>query len=485
MKDKQLIHIVFEKVIDQMDTFIGDDQSCYVTATVAQHQETLAVGSDECNRLFQMVCYNTTKELLNRNCVREVSELVQAHTQVAQEENRVFNRTASYGGNTYLDKGDKDWQVIEVSEGKGFKTLSLPPDGLKFVRAKGMKSLPTPEKGGSLDQLKKYLKLRNESQWYLIVVWILAALHPLGPYMLLVINGGAGSAKTTVSRLLRDLIDPNIAPLRSLPRGERDLFIAAKNSWLMAVDNISFLSDEMSDAFCRLATRAAFITRKLRTDSQEQIFDVCRPALFNGIQEFCFRTDFLDRAVQINLERISDKDRKRSQDVEQSFESEKSLIFGALLDALSLTMAEIPNVSPGSLPRMADFGVFALAVEKALHWPDGSVMNAYDKMRRNANEAVLESCPYVDLVLDLAQKGWKGSAAELMDKMERKYCEDVFRKKGFPKGLPQLSGQLTRLAPAFRTKNVDIQTGKTSGTGSERYIALDIFDGEKFAGDVI
>jgi hypothetical protein len=55
----------------------------------------------------------------------------------------------------------------------------------------------------------------------------------------LVLSGEQGSAKSTFSTLLRELVDPNTAPLRALPREDRDLFIAASNGHVLAFDNVS------------------------------------------------------------------------------------------------------------------------------------------------------------------------------------------------------------------------------------------------------
>jgi hypothetical protein len=63
----------------------------------------------------------------------------------------------------------------------------------------------------------------------LIVAWLLAALRPTGPYPLLAILVEQGSAKTVLSKLLRAQVDPNVAPVRALPREERELMISAKN----------------------------------------------------------------------------------------------------------------------------------------------------------------------------------------------------------------------------------------------------------------
>src|SRR5450432_2730281 len=60
-----------------------------------------------------------------------------------------------------------------------------------------------------------------------VASWLLATFNPRGPYPILLLQGEAGSAKSTTSRVLRELIDPNTSPLRSEPRGNRELMIAA------------------------------------------------------------------------------------------------------------------------------------------------------------------------------------------------------------------------------------------------------------------
>jgi len=99
-----------------------------------------------------------------------------------------------------------------------------------------------------------------------------------GPYPLLAISGEQGSAKTVLSKLLKDLIDPNAAPVRSLSREERELMIAANNGYLLAFDNVSGLSVWLSDALCRLASGGSFAVRQLYTDDEEILFQACRAA---------------------------------------------------------------------------------------------------------------------------------------------------------------------------------------------------------------
>ena len=72
---------------------------------------------------------------------------------------------------------------------------------------------------------------------------------PVGPYPILVIHGEQGSAKSTITRVARHLIDPHESPLLAMPNTPRDLVITAYNGWVLALDNISHLP-RLADALC-------------------------------------------------------------------------------------------------------------------------------------------------------------------------------------------------------------------------------------------
>jgi hypothetical protein len=115
--------------------------------------------------------------------------------------------------------------------------------------------------------LHPFLNIQSREDLVLVASWLLGALQHLGPFPLLAIAGEQGSAKTVLSKVLRALIDPNLAPVRALPREERDLMIAANNGHVLAFDNLSNLPGWLSDALCRLASGGSFALRQLYTDA--------------------------------------------------------------------------------------------------------------------------------------------------------------------------------------------------------------------------
>src|SRR5262249_46056133 len=135
-------------------------------------------------------------------------------------------RVAGLGGRVYVDLADDAWCAVEIDAG-GWRVVGAPP--VRFRRAKGMLPLPAPEPGGSVADLRALVNVSDED-WPLLLAWLVAALRPSGPFPVLKLLGEQGSAKTTLARVLRALVDPNSAPVRSAPRSDRDLMIAANNA---------------------------------------------------------------------------------------------------------------------------------------------------------------------------------------------------------------------------------------------------------------
>src|SRR5204863_1389024 len=164
-----------------------------------------------------------------------------------------------------------------------------------------------------------FLNLPSRNDFVLIVAWLLAALPAGGPYPLLAISGEQGSAKTVLSKLLKALIDPNAAPVRSLSREERELMIAANNGYLLAFDNLSGLPHWLSDALCRLASGGSFAVRRLYTDDEEVLFQAARPIVLNSIDDIIARADLADRAIFLSLGPIGKVQRRSEAELWREF----------------------------------------------------------------------------------------------------------------------------------------------------------------------
>jgi hypothetical protein len=329
-----------------------------------------------------------------------------------------------------------------------------------------MRQLPHPTRGGNIDELREYANV-GDDDWPLFAAAAVATLRPRGPFPVLQFHGEQGSAKSTTARVLRELVDPNAAPLRSEPRDGRDLMIAAHNGWIVAYDNVSHLAPWLSDAICRLSTGGGFATRELYSNTDEILIDVQRPVVMNGIEDLATRGDLLDRSLILYLPRINSY--RREDEFWSAFSEAGPRILGSLLDAVSVALANLDSVRLARAPRMADFAIWATAAEPALGLQRGTFILAYDGNRADAHALSLEASPLTDPVRVVAEAGFAGTATELLDRLVGLVAEDVTRRKMWPKTPHGLSGALRRLAPNLRASGVDVEFDRT---GSSRLIRI-------------
>ena len=274
---------------------------------------------------------------------------------------------------------------------------------------------------------------------------------------MIVLSGEQGSAKSTFSAILRALLDPNTAPLRALPREDRDLFIAASNGHVLAFDNVSGLPAWISDTLCRLATGGGFAVRQLYTDQDEVLFDAARPVILNGIEDIVTRPDLADRAVFLTLEPIPEERRRPEAELWAAFEAERPRILGVLLDAVVEGLKRLPETQLEKLPRMADFALWATACETAL-WPAGTFWSAYCGNRDEAVEGVIDADPIAAAVRAVmaTRTEWTGTASDLLGALAEVAGERVAKSKTWPDSPRALAGRLRRAATFLRKIGIEI-----------------------------
>src|SRR5262249_24721808 len=149
---------------------------------------------------------------------------------------------------------DSHWRVVEIGAA-GWRVVDRSP--VRFQRPKGLLGLPVPVPAGSLDGFREFLTVDDDG-WRLVAGWLVATLRPDRPFPILALHGEKGSAKSTQAKMLRRMVDPNVADLRPCPREEYDLVLAAKNGWIIGFDNVSEIKPWLSDALCRVSTGIGF-----------------------------------------------------------------------------------------------------------------------------------------------------------------------------------------------------------------------------------
>ena len=441
------------------ELFHAPNETGYADVVVNEHRETWPIRSRGFKRWLIKRYYDDVGSPPNSEALSAALNVIEAKAHYNGPEREVFTRVAAYDGKIYLDLCNEKWEAVEIDE-NGWRIISDPP--VRFRRSSGMLPLATPQSGGNIQMLRRFLNVKDDNTFVLAVSWLLAALRGSGPYPVLCLSGEQGSAKSSFMNILRRLIDPNTAPLRTLPREDRDLFIAANNGYVLAFDNLSKMPEWISDTLCRLATGGGFATRQLYSDQDEALFNAMRPIILNGIEDFVTRPDLGDRSILSLLQQIPEDNRKAEKELYAEFDKQMPLILGALLDAVAHGLKRLPFCILKKMPRMADFALWGMACETAF-WPAGTFMSAYEQNRANTVSNVLEGDAIASAVQKLmdtqsadfdGRTEWTGTSTQLLAEITKLTAEIIQKTPAWPKTPRGLSGQLRRIAPFLRKTGI-------------------------------
>jgi hypothetical protein len=233
------------------ELFHTPDGTGFADLDINGHRETWPIRAKGFRRWLARCFFDATQGAPSSEALQSALNVIEAKAHFDAPERLVHIRVGGSDDRLYLDLGDATWRAVEI-DAAGWRVIDNPP--VRFRRAAGMQPLPVPVAGGSIEVLRSFLNVQSDNDFVLVVAWALAVLRNRGPYPVIVLSGEQGSAKSTFSAILRALLDPNTAPLRALPREDRDPFIAASNGHVLAFDNVSGLPGWISDTLCRLAT---------------------------------------------------------------------------------------------------------------------------------------------------------------------------------------------------------------------------------------
>lgn len=343
------------------------------------------INSEHTRRALQRQALKFEGKALNSNQQNIVVNTLEALAESNNDIREVFLRYGHDIDNIIVDLAQPGEDVVEITA-QGWSVLSSHPAPMQ--RLDGMLALPTPVPGGSLDEFRDLMQL-PEDVWHKILAFLIGSINPRGPYMILMLEGEHGSGKTLLCNFIRNLIDPYSARSVSLPRDVRDLMIHASSNWLLSFDNMSGIGRDISDTICRLATDGGFATRKLYTNDEMTVFQCQRPMMMNGITAYATQPDLRDRAIFVTLPSLPPENRRTERELKTAFEEMLPRLLGALYDAASAAIRNLPTTTPPQDIRMMDFARWVQAAEGYLGLPEGTLVGAIHRSQAEKSEEAL------------------------------------------------------------------------------------------------
>lgn len=431
--------------------FRSSEGDTFAEVQIGDHREVHPVESKIYREILAEYFFAATagKAGCNRNAIADAVTTLAARARFQGEVRPVWLRVARHDGELVFDAGDDAWSTLTI-DSLGYETGA--GGGVMFRRTGRMLALPTPKEPADFGRLWNYIGAAKEDR-VLIAAFLLGALRPDGPYPLLALSGEQGSGKSTVSKIIKRLVDPSAAPLSAPPKDVRDLLVSALNRHLLVLDNLSWLPPEVSDALCRISTGGAIAERTLYSNTDETLVGVQRPVILNGIEELASRPDLAQRAIHIELPQREDT--RTEAEVWAAFEQDAPHIFAGLLNGLCGSLRDADSVKLSPMPRMADFAVWAAAGVPWLGFTADEFITAYRANQDAGLAAGADGSAVGRAALHLMEdrREWSGTASELLAALEA-VTADGQRGRTWPKSARALSAALNRLGPALRACGV-------------------------------
>lgn len=438
--------------------FHGGGKS-YCEISINGRRKIVDVESKQFAEVLSHMAYtlNDEKAILTRSQIDHIVSVISAKARYDGKSRKVEIRSCLRKSGVYIDIGNgvkqikvtkKSWRVLNLGSVK----FATRPYALRFPIPKGDES--------DIELLGKYLPKKT---FKLIVAFIAHCLIAEPPFSVLVIQGEQGSGKTTVSNIIRALIDPHRTPFTRIDK-EDDLHVNAIGNQIICIDNASDLRASMSDTFCRITTGTGYTKRKLYSDTDEVAIQIARPFLLNGISNIISRPDLGDRAIIVSTTRLNSRGYLSS--VMSQFKADKSKIFGAILSGISGYLRYKDDIEIDSGHRLFEFLRVGVALERTYGWPEGSFMREFDAMKRNQLLQEYDCHSLVKGIRKILQgtgREWRGSAEELMSAIDASSVNEGYSKeKDFPKSVAQLGKDLCRLAPLLRNIGIKYSRSRSS-----------------------
>ena len=316
----------------------------------------------------------------------------------------------------------------------------------------------------------------------LILVWFVAAFIPGFPHPILAIHGPQGSAKSTMLRVIKELLDPSAIQTLSLTTPD-DLVIQANSHWFIPLDNLSHITGEMSDALSRTCTGDGISRRKLYTDSDEIVLSFQRVIGLNGITLVTAAADLLDRSILLILDRVRGDRRQTEKDLWRKFEEIKPYILGSVFNVLSEVLEILKDWDwkekqgwknddlPKDLSRMADFHKFGSVIAKVIGVSKEFERGYRAAIRQQNDEAIDANQVAQVVILFMKDKTfWQGSPTECLNdlKNEAEKLGIDTKSKYWPKDSSALSRRLEKAKTNLEAIGIRMERSKKG----ERLITL-------------
>jgi hypothetical protein len=270
-----------------------------------------------------------------------------------------------------------------------------------------MRPLPIPEASDGpevgwrrVEQLWKFVPIANETaanpRLLVLADQVQQVLGAASPKTVKIITGEEGIGKSTIAGFYQALLDPSTVEVVAPPSDEEELINLAMNHATINLDNVSYISSELSDNIARLSTGIGLTKRKLFSDNEEVSLNVLRSVILNGITASPRAPDLLRRCLFLPVE--PPKPQLARDELKTAWKRAHPKILGGLLDLAVLTARVLrDNPPPPCQTSMADYVRVGQAMSIAMGLPAEDFVYAWNQ-NESAQHTAAADDPWVSVL---------------------------------------------------------------------------------------
>lgn len=445
-----------------------------VFATPNQGPRLVAMLSERGGSLRDQVTaaiFDSAGQVPGSKAVDDAFRVIVARARTSGKVVPLHLRVAPFAEGYVIDLGQQGNANCAVMTVDGVTRQDNPPRGVEFRRTNATRPLPNPADVGSLEPLRELLGLKPGRTWDLMRGWVVAGAVPTAARPCLAFHGPAGGGKSTWARTTLSVLDPRAELGSSFGKNLGDDQVKALGRFWVGYDNLTAVSDAVSDHICRLVSGDEIDKRKLYSDTEQVVMSYRRTGAMTAVSLPPLRADALERIIPIALDRVAEGSRRSESRISAAFEEAHPVILRGLCDALVTVLRRLPAVQAERVPRprMADYFDIVRAYDPA-------AAEVYRESTATVMVDAAEADPFVATVaawLREAGLPWEGTAAQAHQAASA-YRAEMWSTGWWPTSASAFSAALARTSEPLRA--VGLAAGQRRSNGRKLLVLTAIGD---------
>ena len=379
------------------------------------------IKSRACENWLTHLYWKSSQSVLNPTALNSIIQMLEARAIFEGPKHKLHTRIAEHNDAIWYDLGDG--RAVKINS-NSWEIVEDPP--ILFKRFPHQKPQVEPKPNGDIKELLDFVNLSFledgslSPEQKLLLSWVVFSFVPDLPHPARILAGPQGSNKSTFQKVLKELIDPSSVQAQTTPNGVDDFIQTSSHHWFLVLDNVSHLSESLSDTICRVITGGGFSKRELYSDDSDVIYDFKHIIGINGINLVVEKADLLDRSLIFNLKRTNNFTTEKV--FWSKFEERKQYILGGVFDVLVKTIRLLNKTpEPSEHFRMADFAHWGSVIVQSLGFDSSDFVEAYKANVSRQNEEAIDASPVGIALIEFmsSQEEWIGTATELLTELEK------------------------------------------------------------------